>query len=243
MGKSALGPAIKAGGPNYVSQFMNFADTGLPPIKTLKREHALLRMALEWRRKLLWGQLGPYKEDLTKAIRAIKSYLYHAEQEFWEERDYFHLRGQDNLHRYRPLGTVAVGLHPADSPFDVLARVAATRIAGNIAVISIPRDMDNAVTAFLDTLEGRQITARAIVRRQSDEELMASMGVGQRIRYAAHERVPEAVLAAAARKGFYVARAPVLMEGRIEMLHYCQNKSICDSYHRYGNLGDRSILK
>jgi len=49
-------------------------------------------------------------------------------------------------------------------------------------------------------------------------------------------------MAAAAKKGFYIARAPVLMEGRIEMLHYCQNQSICDTYHRYGNLGDRSIL-
>jgi len=242
-GKSALGPAIKAGGPNYVSQFMNFAETGLPPINALKREHALLRMALEWRRKLLWGQLGPYKEDLNKTIRAIKSYLYHAEQEFWEERDYFHLRGQDNIHRYRPLGTVAVRLHAADSLFDVLARVAATLIAGNVAVVSIPMDLDNAVTAFLGTTEGRQITARTIVRRQPDEELVAAMGVVQRIRYAAPDRVPEAVLAAAARKGFYVARAPVLMEGRIEMLHYCQNQSICDTYHRYGNLGDRSILK
>ena len=222
---------------------MNFAETGLPPIQSLKREHALLRMALEWRRKLLWGQLGPHKDDLTKTIRAIKSYLFHAEQEFWEERDYFHLRGQDNLHRYRPLGTVVVRLHAADSLFDALARVAATLIAGNVPVVSIPRKLDNAVTAFLGTLEGRQITAKAIVRRQSDEELIAAMGVVQRIRYAAPDRVPEAVLAAAARKGFYVARAPVLMEGRIEMLHYCQNQSICDTYHRYGNLGDRSILK
>jgi len=68
------------------------------------------------------------------------------------------------------------------------------------------------------------------------------MAVVQRIRYAAPERVPETVMAAAAKRGFYIARTPVLMEGRIELLHYCQNQSICDTYHRYGNLGDRSIL-
>jgi RHH-type proline utilization regulon transcriptional repressor/proline dehydrogenase/delta 1-pyrroline-5-carboxylate dehydrogenase len=33
-----------------------------------------------------------------------------------------------------------------------------------------------------------------------------------------------------------------MMEGRIELLHCCRNQSICDTYHRYGNLGDRSIL-
>jgi len=242
MGKSALGPAIKAGGPNYVAQFMNFEETGLPRIDALQGEHALLRMALEWRRKLLWGKLDTYKADLAKTIRAIKSYLYHTEQEFGRAKDYFHLRGQDNIHRYLPLGTIAIRLHAEDSLFDVLARLAATRIAGNLPVLSIPEALNNAVTAFLTTMEGRQIVGKAIVRRQSDEALIASMAVVQRIRYAAPDRVPEAVLAAAAKKGFYIARAPVLMEGRIEMLHYCQNQSICDTYHRYGNLGDRSIL-
>jgi len=242
MGKSALGPAIKAGGPNYVSQFMHFEETGFPAVGPLEQEHALLRMALEWRRKLLWGHLGEFKDDLTKTIRAIKSYLYQAEKEFCREKDYFHLRGQDNIHRYRPLGTVAIRLHPDDSLFDVLARLAAARISGNVAVISIPPDLENAVTAFLTTVEGRQITAGALIRRQSDEALTASMAVVQRIRYAAPDRVPAAILAAAAQKGYYVARSPLLMEGRIELLHYCQNQSICDTYHRYGNLGDRSEL-
>jgi RHH-type proline utilization regulon transcriptional repressor/proline dehydrogenase/delta 1-pyrroline-5-carboxylate dehydrogenase len=123
-----------------------------------------------------------------------------------------------------------------------LARLAATWIAGNIPVISIPAELNNDVTAFLNTMEGRQIVRKAIVRRQSDAELIASMAIVQRIRYAAPDRVPAPVLAAAARRGVYIARAPVLMEGRIEMLHYCQNQSICDTYHRYGNLGDRSIL-
>ncbi len=242
MGKSALGPAIKAGGPNYVSQFMNFEEVEVPRIGALQSEHALLRMALAWRRKLLWGQLEAYREDLEKTIRAIKSYLYNAEQEFRQEKDYFHLRGQDNLHRYRPLGTIAIRLHSEDRLFDVLARVAAARIAGNIPLISIPMDLENEVTAFLDTPEGRQMTDKTVLRRQSDDALIASMAVVQRIRYAAPERVPETVMAAAAKRGFYIARTPVLMEGRIELLHYCQNQSICDTYHRYGNLGDRSIL-
>ena len=51
----------------------------------------------------------------------------------------------------------------------------------------------------------------------------------------------KAVLTAAATTGFYIARSPVLMEGRIEMLHYIVNQSICDDYHRYGNLGDRAL--
>ena len=68
------------------------------------------------------------------------------------------------------------------------------------------------------------------------------MRIVDRLRYAAPDRVPASVLEAAARRGFYIARAPVLMEGRIELIHYYQNQSICDTYHRYGNLGDRTQI-
>ncbi len=242
VGKSALGPAIKAGGPNYVSQFMDIQDTDMPRIGTLRKEHRLLRMALEWRRKLLWGKLADPGDDLRKTIRAIKSYLYRWEEEFGVEKDYFHLRGQDNIHRYRPLGTIGIRLHEADSLFDTLARIAGAWIAGSIPVVSIPEDLDNTVTAFLASTEGKDILGRAPVRRQSDDALIASIPLLDRIRYAAPNRVPADVLAAAAEKGFYIARTPVLMEGRVELLHYVQNQSICNTYHRYGNLGERTVL-
>jgi RHH-type proline utilization regulon transcriptional repressor/proline dehydrogenase/delta 1-pyrroline-5-carboxylate dehydrogenase len=63
----------------------------------------------------------------------------------------------------------------------------------------------------------------------------------QRIRYAAPDRVPVEVFQAAAQTGFYIARTKVLMEGRIELLQYVQEQSICDNYHRYGNLGERAL--
>ena len=53
--------------------------------------------------------------------------------------------------------------------------------------------------------------------------------------------MPPAVFAEAANTGAYVAREPVLAEGRVELLHYLVNQSICDSYHRYGNLGERAL--
>ncbi len=242
MGKSALGPAIKAGGPNYVAQFMDFQDVAPPQIDTLKEETALLRTMLDWRRKAMWGRFGDLREDLDKTIRAVKSYLFHWEQEFGREKDYFHLRGQDNIHRYLPLGAVGIRLHPEDNLFETLARIAAARITGNTAVISIPEDLDNPVTDFLARVDARDLIGPSPVRRQSDDQLIASLEVLQRIRFAAPDRVPAAVLEAAARKGYHIARSPVLMEGRLELIHYVQNQSVCDNYHRYGNLGDRAEL-
>lgn len=74
-------------------------------------------------------------------------------------------------------------------------------------------------------MEGHEILGKSLVKRQTDEELMAAFEVLQRIRYAAPDRVPQNVLAAAAELGCYIARAPVLMEGRIELLHCVQNQS------------------
>jgi RHH-type transcriptional regulator, proline utilization regulon repressor / proline dehydrogenase / delta 1-pyrroline-5-carboxylate dehydrogenase len=242
MGKSALGPAVKAGGPNYVAQFMDFREAAAPRIQVIREENALLRLALSWRRKVMWGGLQPYAGDLAKVIRAIKSYCFHWEQEFAVEKDYFHLRGQDNIHRYLPLGAVGIRLDGQDSLFDTLARVAAARIAGNTAVVSIPDDLNNPVTTFLDSRDARELLGPSPVRRQSDKKLIASFQILQRVRYAGPDRVPPAVLQAAAQTGYYIARCPVLMEGRLELLNYVQNQSVCNNYHRYGNLGDRALL-
>ena len=75
---------------------------------------------------------------------------------------------------------------------------------------------------------------------ETDRDLIVCIPQIDRIRYAAPDRVPGEVFAAAAETGFYIARTPVLMEGRIELLQYYRQQSVCTHYHRYGNLGDRA---
>lgn len=242
MGKSALGAGLKAGGPNYVSQFMNFEDIDLPGVGAFQNDHALLRLAAEWKQKLDWGKLGEFKTDLTKTIRAIKSYFYSWEQEFSQAKDYFHLRGQDNILRYLPVGTVVVRIHPDDSLFDVLARIAAVRISGCTLQVSLPKGLSNKITEFLNSLHCKRLLDDVPVVEQSDQELVTIIPQIQRIRYAAPDRVPPEIFAAAAKTGFYVSRTPVVMEGRVELLQYFLEQSICNNYHRYGNLGERALV-
>ncbi len=242
MGKSALGAGIKVGGPNYVSQFMDFTETADPPIGAIQQETALLWLAREWKVELLWGKHKEYKTELEKTVQAIKSYIYNFEQEFSQEKDYFHLRGQDNVLRYLPVGKVLVRLHKDDSLFDVLGRIAAVKVAGCGLLVSIPTELNNGVTGFLLGREGKRIVGDAAVLRQTDSELIQYMPKVQRIRYAAADRASAAVLEAAARTGFYISRTKVFKEGRIELLQYFQEQSICDTYHRYGNLGERGLL-
>jgi RHH-type proline utilization regulon transcriptional repressor/proline dehydrogenase/delta 1-pyrroline-5-carboxylate dehydrogenase len=241
-GKSSLGSGIKVGGPNYVAQFMEFEETGPPSAGALEKDHLLLRLMLEWEQKLDWGQWPAWEPDLRKTIRAVRSYLFQAENEFFKEKDYFHLRGQDNRLRYVPVGTVLVRIHPRDTLFEVLARIAAARISGCPLILSAPPDQDTPALDFLSGPEGRKFSGTVSIDRHTEDDLILMLHQLARIRYAAPDRVSLEMHRAAAEKGFYIARAKVMTEGRIELLWYFKEQSICDNYHRYGNLGDRAMV-
>jgi len=240
MGKSALGAAMKAGGPKYTAQFMDFEAVGPPADNAARDPHPLLNLTRRWQQQLAEGKFQGIESDIENTIRAIQSYLYHAEREFSRRLDYFQLRGQDNILRYLPVGTVAVRIHNDDSLFEALARIAAVTISGCKLRISIPKGLDTRVTRFLESTEGRQFIDGNPIVFELDMELADSIPVIDRIRYAARERVPPDILRAAAETGFYIARSPVMVEGRIELMHYYRQQSICNNYHRYGNLAERA---
>lgn len=240
MGKSALGAGIKAGGPNYVAQFMNYKETAPPPTSSIEKDHVLWRLAQEWQQKLAWGELPEISIDLNKTVHAIRSYLYHEEQDFSREKDYFHLRGQDNMVRYLPVEEIVVRLHHEDELFDVLARLAATLISGCRLEVSIPLKLENGITAFLFGREGKKLLGDVPVIFESDKDLIKRMTKAGRIRYGAPDRVSYDLLREAAKNGLYISRTEVMMEGRIELLQYFREQSISHDYHRYGNLGERA---
>ncbi len=242
MGKSALGPGIKAGSPDYVSQFMEFEEHAKPHIGVIKKECDLLRLANEWEVMQRWGTFEGHGEDIAKTVSAIKSYLYQMEQKFGKNEDYFHLRGQDNILRYLTITNILIRIHADDSLFDTLARIAAARAVGCDFVVSLPSGLNNDVTHFLENQYGKALLKDKPVIHGSDKQLVANLHTIGRIRYANPDRVPDEIFQAAAENGFFIARSPVYMEGRLELLNYFRQQSICNNYHRYGNLGDRSDL-
>ncbi len=240
-GKSVIGRGAKSGGPNYVTQFMKFNEIGSPAEVATKYDRRLLRLAKNWMRKTDRSEFKEFQTDIQKSVRAMNSFLYHARHEFRIEKDLFHLRGQDNTIRYFPVGKVAIRVHPEDSLFETLARIAAAQTAKCKVVVSVPQDLDSKIISFLKKRERREFLRKIKITSQSDEQLIESMDKINRIRYASPERVPQAVYLAAARKGFLIVSDRVLMEGRIELLHYYRSQSTCNNYHRYGNLGARAF--
>lgn len=247
MGKSAIGLGVKAGGPNYVLQFMEVEEVGFPSVGVIHpegRSAQLLRATEEWEQELHGGRvLWHEAQDMPKGIAAIRSYLWHVQEHFGKEHLLQEIRGEDNIFRYLPIGRVTVRVHPDDSFFDVLARVGAAVATGNCCTVSVPSSLSSSIARFLEE-RCKAFSGGFEVVRESDEELTKWMHYGNRIRYAHPKRVPDSVLLEAAKRGIVISRDPPLMEGRIELARsgYYEEQAISTRYHRYGNLLWRGII-
>jgi RHH-type proline utilization regulon transcriptional repressor/proline dehydrogenase/delta 1-pyrroline-5-carboxylate dehydrogenase len=226
MKRSAFGPGIKAGGPNYVLQFMRHENAA--PGTDAEVPDALRPFAE-----------AVHADEMLR--RALASYARAYAEEFGRVHDDVRLLGQDNLRRYLPVDDMSVRLHPDDSTFEILARVGAARVAGSRVTISHPdgvhmdwiRRLERATAAWAGGIEFVE---------EDDETLAGRMRGGgvTRLRYARRDRVPAEIFAVAARTGAFLCTHPVVAEGRVELLWYLREQSICHDYHRYGNLGNRA---
>jgi RHH-type proline utilization regulon transcriptional repressor/proline dehydrogenase/delta 1-pyrroline-5-carboxylate dehydrogenase len=231
MGKSLFGAGMKAGGPNYVAQFMDFADK---PGETSTRpaEPALAALC----EALIVRQSA----DAARIVSAIVSCETAQREEFGKEHDHCRLVGQDNVRRYLPRQHVRVRVHPSDSAFEIFTRACAAHIAGCRVTVSTPPGGTLPAAALLEELTESWAGAIEFVE-ETDEQLAAAIRSGQadRVRFATADRAPLAVLQAGNEAGGCVVTTPVSGEGRLEMLWYVLEQSISADYHRYGNLGLR----
>jgi RHH-type proline utilization regulon transcriptional repressor/proline dehydrogenase/delta 1-pyrroline-5-carboxylate dehydrogenase len=248
IGKSAFGPGIKAGGPNYVVPLMRFSEEASPqPIAATPLRASEAHTNLESLRIAI-ADLHPLSPlsaaDRDRLAGAIDSYLIALAEEFAVAHDDFRLLGEDNVRRYLPESQLSIRVHENDEPFEVFARACAAAAAGCRAVISSPRDLLGPAAdaaRLLDSLTDDWAASIEFVE-ETDAELAAALESGRvtRVRYAAPDRVPEAIRRAAAASLAYIADSPPLAEGRVELLWYLREQSISHVYHRYGNLGRRA---
>ena len=231
MGKSVFGAGMKAGGPNYVAQFMEFTDA---PEREKSSEPKNPEFAF-----LSNGLRAKEIPDAKLIIAAIASCESAQRDEFGQEHDHFKLVGQDNMRRYLPFANVRVRVHADDNAFEIFTRVCAAHIAGCRVTVSAPAKSPS--VSLLEELTESWAGAIEFVE-ETDEQLATAIRAGQtdRVRYAVPDRVPLAVLQAGNEAGGCVVGTPVSGEGRLEMLWYLREQSISTDYHRYGNLGIRA---
>jgi RHH-type proline utilization regulon transcriptional repressor/proline dehydrogenase/delta 1-pyrroline-5-carboxylate dehydrogenase len=233
MGKSGFGPGMKAGGPNYVAQLMDFADAGVAEPAGVPERPTLAALCR--------GLAAQTDVRDARIITAALSYESAMRDEIGREHDHFRLVGQDNVRRYLPVGSVRVRVHESDTAFDVFARACAAHVTGCRVVVSTPRGLDAVAVRLLEQLTESWAAAIEFVE-ESDAELAQAIRDGQtdRVRYAAPDRAPLEVLEAGNQMNGCIVRVPVSAEGRLELLWYVREQSISTDYHRYGNLGPRA---
>ncbi len=241
MGKSAFGPGLKAGGPNYLTSFVTITEKGSPqqkePLSPDSPMRALLDSLKEALQSLPDADLPPV--ELADLMEAAESYAAQIEHQFSKEHDFVHLYGQDNLFRYLPAEKVLIRLHRDDSPFEMLSRVLAALLTKCAATVSIDAKITLNLIHFFQENPIFQGKLNMVI--ENETKFLVRLIEAKRVRFAHPNRVSDAVYQMAAQSGVYLDTTPPLKEGRFELLHTLQEQSICFNYHRYGNLGEREI--
>ncbi len=238
-GKSVFGPGMKAGGPNYVAQFMDFEDARQTPSARAPESEQLKAFCAALQKHA--GEIEWSATDAARLTAALASYEHHYREEFRQQHDHFRLVGQDNFRRYRAHHEIRIRVHADDSAFDLFARVCAALVVGAQITVSSPLGLRSRAVELLPTLTASWGDDIRFLE-ETDAELVQVLREQKtdRVRYAAPERVPEEVLRASATAFIGIVSMPVVAEGRLELLWYLQEQSVSVDYHRYGNLGARA---
>lgn len=220
---SCFGPGSKAGGPNYLQQFMDIQQTGVP-----EHKHSINDFVNNLGNALDVLQLS--QDEMGSYFAAISSYAY------WMNRgrqpeDKSRIIGQDNFFSYDIRKHLWVRINEDAPAIDFMRVFACAMTAGvslTVSWASPPKGIN-----------WRLLLPTSSIVEESEESFVKSIreGTVTRVRYLG--KPCKAALHEAAQNDCYIDHAPVVSNGRIELLHYVREISTSCDYHRYGNLGTR----
>jgi RHH-type proline utilization regulon transcriptional repressor/proline dehydrogenase/delta 1-pyrroline-5-carboxylate dehydrogenase len=224
--ESNFGNGSKAGGPNYLREFMHATQVGLPQEKYPVNEWVNNLTSFLEKIELTAEQLGSWTSS-------VSNYAY-----WWkrmrQDRDPTKIVGQDNYFRYIPRHSITLRLTSHSAPLDAL-RVAAAALTCQ-AGLEISWSDAQEKPAALNWIELVPII-RVVEESESTFLNRVRSGHMQRVRLV--EKASPELLSAAADSAVHIIDVPVLTNGRLELLHYLREVSVSHDYHRYGNLGAR----
>jgi RHH-type proline utilization regulon transcriptional repressor/proline dehydrogenase/delta 1-pyrroline-5-carboxylate dehydrogenase len=224
---SSFGHGAKAGGPNYVMQFARAKEVSLPQEKHPVKESVNHLTNIIQKYPLSAEELGVW-------YASTANYAYWAKR-FAEDHDPSQVIGQDNILRYRPQKKICFRIQEEDAPLDIL-RVLAAALSCD-APMEISWCQNHTYIQMRDQLQASSHLFR--ISEESHEQFQ------QRVRQGTFRRVrlltepSEALKLAASESACFLDSAPVLSNGRFELLHHLREISFSIDYHRYGNLGLR----
>jgi RHH-type proline utilization regulon transcriptional repressor/proline dehydrogenase/delta 1-pyrroline-5-carboxylate dehydrogenase len=224
---SSFGNAAKAGGPNYLMQFARAHEVALPHEKAPVSEEVnnltsiLQKYDLSTEEQGIW-----YASTANYALFAKR---------FSEDHDPSKIIGQDNILRYRPHQKICFRIQDSDSPLNILRVLAAALSCG--AHIGLSWAQGHSHIHVRDHL--RPFFKDFPIFEESNDKFNEKVRNGQFRRVRLISKPTDALKYAASDCATFLDFAPVLSNGRFELLHYLREISFSIDYHRYGNLGLR----
>lgn len=157
-----------------------------------------------------------------------QSYAKAYQEEFSKAQDVNKLYGEQNVFRYLPLKNMILRLFPENSDEEAMMIAYACRTCGVPLTISFdPKDDRSATFAGLG----------CTLRKETLEEFLKVMPDYERIRTCS-ANIPRIMYERAAETNKYIATAPPVKQGRVELIHYIKEQSISFEYHRYGSISE-----
>lgn len=231
---SAFGLGAKAGGPNYVAQFVTVEDSSRDGGATVEpmRAARLPGSVGDVCRSLL-GFVD--RGDKAHLVRATEDYLAAYEKHFSRKHDPSRLLGQDNLFRYQTKKRVALFVGRDASRFDVARAALAGLVSGSpFDLVLCPEKAlwRNALESALGPLRVTVATGEQSSVLVKNRWRVRSIGASSSVFGVQYGECvsPLATL----------DFEPIVSCGRAELMHWCEEQSISVDFHRYGNLGARA---
>ena len=239
VGLSAYGPGVKAGGPNYVLALLRVTDADSSA--ATDAEHANLDRLRSWVEVFEATEVMS-AEIATTLRQAMKSQRRAASEELGREHDSLRLVGQDNSRRYRPTRGTTIRVDASDQLANALVAVSAAVAADAQVTLSIDPGLGAETREMLQS-PADYVPGLIDPLEETEGELVDRIEHGDvgRLRLMRSMDAKSPILAACAAAFVTTIDEPVLQEGRIECLRYMDEQSVSHDYHRYGNLGRRSL--
>jgi RHH-type proline utilization regulon transcriptional repressor/proline dehydrogenase/delta 1-pyrroline-5-carboxylate dehydrogenase len=208
MGQSSFGSGIKAGGLNYITQFVDYVIVDKKPMTT----------------------------NLLEEFNKISANYSQSFAEYFDkENDYSDVLGQYNICRFVKTSHMAIRVANCDSELSILLRLFAVQLCVTSATLSVDDSMGQVVYNLKNNKNFASLFNDIIIDVECDESFANSVHIYNRVRYAG-DNVSEEVMNYAADFGIYISKGEVVPYGRFELLQYLQEQSISYNYHRYGHV-------
>ena len=236
MRKSAVGSGKKAGGYNYVSQFMHI-DSEVPKSEIVQSGISQFK-GLE---KLVEG--SQYVNEFEQSLDLLHSFMRINTEEFQQEHDYTNIRGESNTIRYLGVKSTLLRLGKEDTMFEIICSYFAAKMAGSRVTLSLDLAHNSKVLEWLKDNTSKFLEKEDELIIEADVTFFGMINKYDRIRILRPLAQMDMLYKEASKTAKHITVEPFVSNGRIELMHYYSEQSVSDSYHRYGNLGLRGLNK